>query len=198
MKIRIMTLGDYATNCYLVSDEAGVTAVIDPGASPEIVANYLREEHLTLGAILLTHGHFDHVGGVRALAEAFGCPVYLNEKDTAMPQSLTAGPLYVTDFYAEGQEVAVGALRFTVLETAGHTPGSVCLLCDGVLFSGDTLFRGACGRVDLWGGDWQQMQSSLRRLAELDGAPTVLCGHGESTTLERERAENPYLRRYGR
>lgn len=198
MKIRIMTLGDYATNCYLVSDEAGVTAVIDPGASPEIVANCLREEHLTLGAILLTHAHFDHVGGVRALAEAFGCPVYLNEKDTAMPQSLTAGPLYVTDFYAEGQEVAVGTLRFTVLETAGHTSGSVCLLCDGVLFSGDTLFRGACGRVDLWGGDWQQMQGSLRRLAELDGNPTVLCGHGEATTLERERAENPYLRRYGR
>lgn len=194
MKIRTMVLGDYQTNCYLVSDEDGVTAVIDPGDSPDAVAERLRAEKLTLGAILLTHGHFDHVGAVRALAEATGCPVYLNEKELALPSALTAGKLYYTDACREGDEIAVGTNCFTVLETPGHTPGSVCFCLGDVLFVGDTLFCGSCGRVDLVGGNAAQMRNSLRRLAATEGNFSVLCGHGEPTTLNRERESNPYLR----
>ena len=149
---------------------------------------------LTIRAVLLTHGHFDHVGGVRGVAEAARCPVWLCEADTALPERLTAGPLYYTDTYADGDTVEVGSLRFTALETPGHTPGSVCLLCENVLFSGDTLFAGSCGRVDLAGGVPAQMGTSLKRLAELPGNYAVLPGHGPATTLDAERADNPYLR----
>ena len=165
MKVYSLMLGSYQTNCYLAADDDGVCAVIDPGYTPERVLEAAQRYGLTIRAVLLTHGHFDHVGGVRGVAEAARCPVWLCEADTALPERLTAGPLYYTDTYADGDTVEVGSLRFTVLETPGHTPGSVCLLCENVLFSGDTLFAGSCGRVDLAGGVPAQMGASLKRLA---------------------------------
>ena len=169
MKVYSLMLGSYQTNCYLAADDDGVCAVIDPGYTPERVLEAAQRYGLTIRAVLLTHGHFDHVGGVRGVAEAARCPVWLCEADTVLPERLTAGPLYYTDTYADGDTVEVGSLRFTVLETPGHTPGSVCLLCENVLFSGDTLFAGSCGRVDLAGGVPAQMGASLKRLAELPG-----------------------------
>lgn len=194
MKVYSLMLGSYQTNCYLAADDDAVCAVIDPGYTPERVLEAAQRYGLTIRAVLLTHGHFDHVGGVRGVAEAARCPVWLCEADTVLPERLTAGPLYYTDTYADGDTVEVGSLRFTVLETPGHTPGSVCLLCENVLFSGDTLFAGSCGRVDLAGGVPAQMGTSLKRLAELPGNYAVLPGHGPATTLEAERADNPYLR----
>ncbi len=194
MKLRMLTLGDYQTNCYLVSDSAGNTAVIDPGYEPQTILAGLRAEKLRPCAILLTHGHFDHVGGVKALAEAERLPVWLNEKELTLPPSLTDGPLYYTDGYGEGDTVRVGELEFSVLETPGHTPGSVCLRCADVLFSGDTLFAGSYGRTDFPGGSEAEMKASLHRLSELDGPLTVCPGHGPTTTLAREHAFNPYFR----
>ena len=193
MKVYSLMLGSYQTNCYLAADDDGVCAVIDPGYTPERVLEAAQRYGLTIRAVLLTHGHFDHVGGVRGVAEAARCPVWLCEADTALPERLTAGPLYYTDTYADGDTVEVGSLRFTVLETPGHTPGSVCLLCENVLFSGDTLFAGSCGRTDFVGGSMTTLMDSLARLGRLTGNYRVLPGHMEPSDLDTERRMNPYL-----
>lgn len=195
MKLTSLKLGLYETNCYIIYDEQTNDAVItDPGYTPELVLQKLSELGLHLKAILLTHGHFDHVGGVRAIAEATGCRVYLNERETSMPSYLTAGPLYYTDAYDEGDTVTIGSMQFHVLATPGHTPGSVCLLCENAMFSGDTLFRGSCGRTDCAGGSWQQIMQSLRKLGEIEQDYDVYPGHGPSTSLQYEKRGNSFMR----
>lgn len=194
MKIYTLPLGQLQTNCYLVADGDGVAAVIDPAAEPERILQTARESSLTIRAILLTHGHFDHVGAIAGLTQALHCPVWMHENELTLPEYLTDGPLYYTDGYGEGDTVTVGKLNFTVLHTPGHTPGSVCLRCEDALFTGDTLFAGSCGRTDFSGGSGSEMCRSLRRLAQLPGDLAVYPGHGEATTLEREKRENPYLR----
>lgn len=194
MKIKQLTLGLYATNCYIVYDEATRdSVVIDPGYTPEVILQELEQLQLQPQAILLTHGHFDHVGGVAPLYAELGCRVYLCQKDTQLPPYITAGQLCYTDFYAEGDDLTFGALRFHVIETPGHTPGSVCLLCEDVIFSGDTLFKGSCGRTDGPGGSWKDMCRSLQRLAEIQRDYQVLPGHGEATTLRREQLYNAFM-----
>ena len=195
LKIHALTLGAYQTNCYIIHEEHSKTCcVIDPGYTPDYVLHYIEKQGLTVEAILLTHGHFDHVGGVKNLAADTGCKVYLCAEDLSMPPMVTDGPLYHTDTYGEGTQLHLAGLDISVLHTPGHTPGSVCLLCENAMFSGDTLFEGSCGRTDLPGGSWSTIQASLARLARLEQNYTVYPGHGGATTLAAEKRYNPYMR----
>ena len=194
LKTYALALGAYQTNCYIIHDEASETCcVIDPGYDSDLILDKLDSLGLSLEAILLTHGHFDHVGAVKELAAETGCDVYIHSSDLTMPPMMTAGPLYYTKTYAEGSQLNLAGLEITVLHTPGHTPGSVCLLCGTSLFSGDTLFQGSCGRTDLPGGDWATILQSLKRLAGIEGNFWVFPGHGGSTTLRDEKKYNPYM-----
>ena len=195
LNIKTLALGAYQTNTYLVWEEASDTCVvIDPGYQPDTVLSEAKKLGKDIAAILLTHGHFDHVGGVRELVALTDCPVYLNEADLSMPPQMTAGPLYYTHTYGEDDRLELAGLSFKVLHTPGHTPGSICLLCENAMFSGDTLFWGSCGRTDLPGGSWATIRKSLLRLASLSGDYDVYPGHGDTTTLDFERKMNPYMR----
>ena len=195
LALHTLPLGAYQTNCYILHQEdSSSCVVIDPGYTPEVILDFLAGKGLKLEAILLTHGHFDHVGAVRDLAAETGCKVYLNPDDLSMPPRMTAGPLYYTDTYSDGDTLSPAGIPFQVLSTPGHTPGSVCLIAENYLFSGDTLFAGSRGRTDLPGGSTRAILESLRRLAALPQDYSVHPGHGESTTLAWEKQYNPYMR----
>ena len=203
IKIHTLPLGSYQTNCYIVYEETAKScAVIDPGYSPERMLEFVGKLGLTVDAVLLTHGHFDHVGGVEAIVKATGAKLWMREGDYTQrknPQNDFFYPIHDCDFTEvrfceEGEHIHAGGLTFTAMETPGHTWGSVCYVCENAIFSGDTLFAGSCGRTDLPGGDWQTIMLSLERLAELEGDFDIYPGHGESTTLAREKQYNPYMR----
>ncbi len=203
LQIDCLVLGGYQVNCYIVRPEGSDhCVVIDPGFEPETILRFLQEQELTVDAILLTHGHFDHVGAVMELLEKTGCKLLMHKKDwivTGNPVAAWIFPLAGRDlkgleFCAEGDVLSLAGLTFTALETPGHTKGSVCYRCEDVLFTGDTLFDGSCGRTDLPGGNQDSLGLSLKRLKKLPENYRIFPGHGSSSTLDVQRRSNPYLR----
>jgi len=195
MKQVTMALGAYQTNCYMIwAEESDKCVVIDPGYDADTVLDQAKKQGKTIEAILLTHGHFDHVGAVRDIAAETDCAVYICPDDLSMPTQLTAGPLYYTHTYGEGDVLQLAGLSIRVIQTPGHTRGSVCLITGDTMFSGDTLFEGSCGRTDLPGGDWAVILQSLKRLKEMTKDYKVYPGHGCATTLADEQMYNPYMR----
>ena len=203
IKIHTLPLGAYQTNTYIVHDEASSACVlIDPGYEADTILSQVQKLGLTVEAILLTHGHFDHVGAVEEIVTTTGCKLWMQESDwSQFPNPVVSFyyPIANCDFTEvqfceEGEVIHAAGLAFTVMETPGHTHGSVCFICENIIFSGDTLFFRGVGRTDLPGGDWDTLADSLERLKALDGSQIVCPGHGPSTTLSAEKLFNPYLR----
>ena len=197
MQIKMMQVGPLGTNCYLLEDEASKTAaVVDPGGDALRILAQAQADGAEIKMILLTHAHFDHTGGVAALCKALpGVPVYLHPDDAALLGSEVFPDIGApTVPYRDGDAVTLGGLTIQVLHTPGHTPGGVCLLVGDALFTGDTLFYGSMGRTDFAGGSYEDIMASLKRLAQLPGDYRVLPGHMDTTTLERERRINLFLR----
>ena len=204
MEISVLRLGQIGTNCYIFRRDGGhECGIVDPGDQGEQVARWLMDKGLEAEAVLLTHGHFDHILGIPGLREEWpDLPVYCHPADLGEGN---AAVLFGESFptvrsfgnvtpYREGDHITVAGVELDVLETPGHTPGSVTLRAGDVLFTGDTLFAGSMGRTDFEGGDGQAMMASLRRLGELEGDYQVLPGHEGQTTLEVERQTNYCLR----
>jgi hydroxyacylglutathione hydrolase len=198
MLIKTLPVGQLETNCYVVTDENTLEcAVIDPGDESNTVLDYLEDNKLKCKYIFLTHGHFDHTMAVEAVRRETGAVVCIHEKEvknTRKGDPFAFKPPADTIYYKEGDIFKVGSLEFHVMETPGHTPGGVTLRCENALFTGDTLFRDSCGRTDFPGGDMKTLLKSLRRLAELPGDYEVYPGHMDSTTLDRERRFNYYMK----
>ena len=202
MKIDALSVGPIGTNCYILQDEqAKVCAVIDPGDEPKRIEAMIASCGCSPVMILLTHGHFDHCTGVAGLLEKWpDLPVYIHEADVTDSSGgeLTFRRLDEKNqrYWHEGDTLTVGGLTLRVMETPGHSRGSVCLLVEGqgVIFSGDTLFRGNCGRCDFPGGDYRAMLRSLAQLGRLEGQYQVYPGHEVATDMEYERKYNPYMK----
>jgi glyoxylase-like metal-dependent hydrolase (beta-lactamase superfamily II) len=197
-------LGPIATNCYVVrtSDEASEAVVIDPGGDAAELGRELERLGVTCAAILITHGHWDHLGGVADLADATGAPVYMAAEERIAlerindfaPAELPLRP-YTPDVLLEGHETLdLAGITFQTLRVPGHSPAHLAYYADGCLFSGDVLFAGSVGRTDLPFGDWDTLVASIRLLADRFPPETVVySGHGPETTLGDELARNPFL-----
>ena len=205
MKVIAIPNGQFAENCYVVVDEARrACAIVDPGEEADLIARRVATLDVTPVAIWLTHAHLDHVMGVARLKGATGVPVYLHPADRelydhAVQQGLAFGipvdpPPPPDRPFTHGAAVRVGDCAFTVRHAPGHSPGSVCLVGEGVVFTGDVLFAGSVGRTDLPGGDLETLRKSIEReLLVLPDSTIVYSGHGPETTIGQERRANPFL-----
>lgn len=201
--------GQFMQNCYLLAEEGSADAVIvDPGEAPTLFLETAERHGLTIREIWLTHGHIDHVSGVGAVKAATGAPIWMHPADLPLYRNLAqqAGwfglelddPPPIDHELSHGQTLTLGNTSFDVRHTPGHSPGSVCFVTAGTVIGGDVLFQGSVGRVDLPGGDWEQLLSSIRdELFPLPDDTVVHPGHGPRTTIGAEKRNNPFLRGLG-
>ncbi len=208
MKIDILPLGSYQTNCYILSNDKNNAIVIDPGAEPDKLIKFLNNKNLTVKMIALTHGHFDHVGAVSELKKSTNAPVYIHKEDNDMfmnPDLVHKGLTNelkkafnydcstADKFFVEGEKYSVDDMEFDIMHVPGHTKGSTILMFSDVMFTGDTIFEGTIGRADLYGGNSKQLRDSAKRVASIQGEYAMHCGHGGATTLTKEKATNMYM-----
>ena len=207
MKIHTLQLGELRANCFIAETAPHQCVAVDIGGNSRLLLEFLTMKKLTLNKIFLTHGHYDHMNGVEEVVQKTGAEVFIHEGDAPMlnsaglslAASISCMPFNPVSKYTiihDGDIISDGEYNFKVLHTAGHSMGSVCYLCDDVIFSGDTLFCCSIGRTDFAGSSPELMIKSLEKLYNLEGNYKVLTGHGDSTELEYEKKSNPYFRRF--
>jgi hydroxyacylglutathione hydrolase len=188
--LRKIVVGPFQTNCYILGHEPSKEGiVIDPGDDVFKIVGEISKLRLRISHILITHGHMDHVGGVKEIKRITKAPVYIHTYDAPGLGIQPDGHLY------EGQELTVGTYKIHVIHTPGHSPGGVCLHAPGAVFTGDTLFAGSIGRTDFQGGDHNQLiKGVVKKIFPLGDELRIYPGHGPTSTIGRERATNPFFR----
>jgi glyoxylase-like metal-dependent hydrolase (beta-lactamase superfamily II) len=206
MKHESVIVGALETNCYLVyCQDTLECAVIDPGAEPEKIFRLIGNKELKPTILINTHGHVDHTGANRDIKDKFDIPLYIHAADCPMLEDILQSELSFflgakespppDKFLEEGDKIKIGNVSLSVVHTPGHSPGSVSLMGNGILFSGDTLFFGGVGRTDLPGGSWEELEGSIReKIFTLPADTVVLPGHGPTTTVDQETKFNPFIR----
>lgn len=205
LTIKIIPCGILKTNCYVLSDAQNHGIVIDPGAEGEAILDYVQEQQIAVKYIVNTHGHWDHIGANKIIAKETGAPILIHDLDKQFleEERLNLSKAFgvigrggvVGEVLTDGDMVAVGGISLSVLHTPGHTQGSISLLGDGVVFSGDALFKGSIGRTDLPTGNYEALMKSLgEKLMVLPAETVVYPGHGKPTTIGEEKENNPYIR----
>ena len=204
LKVHCITVGELQTNCYLIFEEKTKTCIIiDPGAEGEKIEKETKKKNLNVVGIVNTHGHPDHISADNYLKKVFSCPVYIHPLDAEMLDELKnniVSFLYFGDFesphpdeFIKDKSLKIGNIEFEVIHTPGHTPGSICLIANNFVITGDTLFCGSVGRCDLPGGDESKLMESLKKLIVLPGDYAIYPGHGPQCTISDELKHNPFI-----
>jgi glyoxylase-like metal-dependent hydrolase (beta-lactamase superfamily II) len=205
MKYEHIIVGAIETNCYLVCcEETKECAVIDPGAEAQKIIQLIHQNDLKPTMVINTHGHVDHVGANRDLIDEYSVPLLIHSADSPMLDKVEQMELSFflgaknspppDKFLVEGEKVVIGSVQLEIIHTPGHSPGSVSLMGEDILFSGDTLFFGGVGRTDLPGGSWNELVCSIKeKILTLPEDTIVLTGHGPKTTVGQEKRSNPFI-----
>lgn len=204
MKISVFKVGELHNNCYIIIDNQNNGVLIDCNIAFEPIIKFMKENNINLKAILLTHGHFDHINGVKKMQDLTNAIVYIHKGDESMlnneKHNLNADfsrqsyePVTEYKLINDGDVIEIEDMKFEVIHTAGHTHGGVVYKFEDVLFTGDTLFAGTIGRADLPHSNFKTLLESVNKLKNLKGDYRVLAGHGDDTTLQHERETNQYM-----
>ena len=206
MNYELVIVGALETNCYLIHcAETMECAIVDPGAEAEKIFRSIIKKKFKPVILINTHGHVDHVGANKDIKDKYDIPLCIHPEDKHLLEVVNQSELCYflgakespppDQLLEEGQNIKIGQTNLKVIHTPGHTPGSISLLGDGFLFSGDTLFFGGVGRTDLPGGSWTQLEDTIKaKILSLDGDIIVLPGHGPSTSVRQEKESNPFVR----
>ncbi len=204
MKIICLTVGELQTNCYIIFEENTKNCIIiDPGAEGERIEKEIKRKGLNVLGIINTHAHPDHISANGYLKKVFSCPIYIHYLDAGMLKNsknniisfLYFGNFEVppADEYIKEQKLKIGNFEFDIIHTPGHTPGSICLVGNSFILTGDTLFCGSVGRCDLPGGDEKKLTESLKKLMKLPSDYIIYPGHGPECTIAGELEHNPFV-----
>ena len=204
INVKEFQVGPLRANCFVVTNGSSDAVIIDAGGTDRVFMNYLEENKIIVRAILLTHGHFDHIFGAKELKEKFGAEIYIHDYDYELTSSTEKSLAYWVDeefftpfsadkTFLSDDIISVAGMDFKVMHCPGHTRGSSCFIINDNIFTGDALFCGSIGRSDVYGSDPVIQKAALKQFCELSGDYNLYCGHGEKTKLSVEMKTNPYL-----